>query len=124
MNPINPTKLQTLCENLKKAYTPRKGEILFFDLTSPEDPRILENESELSALVESLVATEKPYAIMNYTGPFPVLTIHGVTFIKQENMETGKTLDVVNDGMSTEDMLALRRELRQIRGLLPYSKAS
>ncbi|MNL17472.1 hypothetical protein D3C87_1385670 [compost metagenome] len=60
---------------------------------------------------------------MNYTGPAPLMTLHAVNFIKQENIESGKTLDVVNDGMSTEDMLALRRELKRIKNFLPYKAA-
>ena len=120
---MTPAKLQSLCENIKKAYIPKKGEILFFDLTTGEDPQILETEAELSHIVESMVATNKPYANMNYTGPAQIMTLHPVNIIKQENIERGKTLVVVNDGMWTEDMLALRRELKRIKNLLPYKAA-
>jgi hypothetical protein len=123
MDKMTPSKLQSLCENIKKAYIPKKGEILFFDLTTGDDPQVLETEAELSHMVESMVATNKPYAIMNYTGPAPLMTLHAVNFIKQENIESGKTLDVVNDGMSTEDMLLLRRELKRIKNFLPYKAA-
>ncbi len=117
---MSPSKLQSLCEDIKKSYTPKKGDLMFFDLTTGDDPQVLETESELALIIESMVATNKPYVIMNYKGPAPLLTLHAVNFITRENIENGKTLDVVNDGMSTEDILSLRRALRPNRNLLPY----
>lgn len=117
---MSPSKLQSLCEDIKKSCSPKKGELLFFDLTTGDDPQSLESESELSLIIESMVATNKPYVIINYKGSAPLMTLHAVNFITRENIESGKTLEVVNDGMSTEDLLALRMALRPNRNLLPY----
>ncbi len=123
MEALIPSKLESLCEKIKAHYTPQKGEILFFDLLADTEPQSLKSESELSQIIESMVATNAPYAVMNFTGTAPLLTLHAVNFIKLENIETGKTLGVVNDGMPTEDILALRRELKRIKNILPYRAA-